>query len=475
MWQAYHCVSSVSEALALLDEHGAAARIVAGGTDLIIEMGHGAHPQLQVLVDITRVPGLDRIIQEDEAIVLGPLVTHNHVVDSDLIRRRALPLAQASWEVGAPQIRNRATIAGNLITASPANDTITPLIALGAAVTLLSADGQRTVRLEDFYSGFRQTVLRPNELLSSIRIPPLADHQRGIFLKLGLRRAQAISVVDVAAVIGRDEDGIVTDARIALGSVAATIVTVPAAENSLIGQPLDSEVIAECGRLASAAVTPIDDVRGSAEYRSEMVKILVARALRQLAAERQEPGIPAAPPMLWGENQARVAQGLPQGIVHLPDTPIESRVNGREVRTVSGQQKSLLHWLRDEVGLPGTKEGCAEGECGACTVFLDDVAVMSCMVHAPRAHGAEIVTVEGLQRGDALHPIQQAFIDEAAVQCGYCTPGFLMAGAKLLEEIPQPDSEQINYSISGNLCRCTGYYKIVEAFRQASRAKSQVP
>ena len=474
MWQAYHSVSSVSEALALLNEHGAAARIVAGGTDLIIEMERGQHPQLQVLIDITRVPGLDRISLEDEAIVLGPLVTHNHVVGSDLIRRRALPLAQASWEVGAPQIRNRATIAGNLITASPANDTITPLIALGAEVSLLSAKGERTMLLEDFYSGFRQTVLRPDELLRSIRVPPLTDQQRGIFLKLGLRRAQAISVVDVAAVIGRDADGNVTDARIALGSVAATIVRASAAENFLIGKALDRETVAECGRLASAAVTPIDDVRGSAEYRSEMVMILVARALRGLAAEPQDPGLPEAPPMLWGDNEARVTRGLPQGFIHQPDTPIESRINGKDLRIATGQQKSLLHWLRDDVGLPGSKEGCAEGECGACTVFLDDVAVMSCMVHAPRAHGAEIVTVEGLQQGGALHPIQQAFIDEAAVQCGYCTPGFLMAGAKLLEEIPQPDTEQINYSISGNLCRCTGYYKIVEAFRQASRAKTQV-
>lgn len=475
MWQAYHSVSSVTEALALLNEHEASARIVAGGTDLIIEMERGQHPQLQVLVDITRVPGLDRICLEGDFIFLGPLVTHNHVVGSDLIRRRALPLAQASWEVGAPQIRNRATIAGNLITASPANDTITPLIALGAQVTLQSVGGQRTLQLEDFYSGFRQTELRPNELLRSIQFPPLSEQQRGIFLKLGLRRAQAISVVDVAAVIGRDADGIVTDARIALGSVAATIVRVPAAENFLIGKPLNRQTMAECGRLASSAVTPIDDVRGSAEYRSEMVTILVARALRQLAAEHQAPGLPAAPPMLWGENEARVSHSLPQAIVHLPDTPIESRINGNEITIDSGQQKSLLHWLRDEVGLPGSKEGCAEGECGACTVFLDDVAVMSCMVHAPRAHGADIVTVEGLQQDDALHPIQQAFIDEAAVQCGYCTPGFLMAGAKLLEEIPEPDTEQINYSISGNLCRCTGYYKIVEAFRQASRAKAQVP
>ena len=471
MWRAYHSVSNVDEALALLNEHQAAARIVAGGTDLIIEMERGAHPQLQVLIDITRVPGLDQIRLDMGTIELGPLVTHNHVVGSALIRRRALPLAQASWEVGAPQIRNRATVAGNLITASPANDTITPLIAMDAEVTLASVDGERTLKLADFYSGFRQTVLRPNELLLAIRIPALIEGERGVFLKLGLRRAQAISVVDTAAVLRLDDNKRVAEARITLGSVAATIIRAPAAEQFLLGKQLSKETIAQAGRLASATATPIDDVRGSAEYRSEMVKILVLRALRQLAAAEQESGLPEAPPMLWGGDGAIVKRGLTHQVVHAPDTPIESRINGVDVCIATGQRKSLLHWLRDDVGLFGSKEGCAEGECGACTVFLDDVAVMSCMVHAPRAHGAEIVTVEGLRKGDHLHPIQQAFIDEAAVQCGYCTPGFLMAGAKLLEEFAEPDTEQINYSISGNLCRCTGYYKIVEAFRQASQEK----
>ena len=474
MWQAYHSVSSVDEALSLLDEHQGAARIVAGGTDLIIEMERGQHPQLQVLIDITRVPGLDQINLRGDEIILGPLVTHNHVVGSALIRERALLLAQASWEVGAPQIRNRATVAGNLITASPANDTITPLIALGAKVTLASIEGERTLTLADFYVGFRRTVLRPNELLRSIHIPAMNKDESGVFLKLGLRRAQAISVVDAAVVVNRDQAGVVEEARIALGSVAATIIRVPLAEGFLLGKTLTAESIAEAGRLAAGSATPIDDVRGSADYRSEMVKVLVVRALRRLSTTPVETGLPDDPPMLWGGNGAVVKQGLSQSVVHFPDTPINSRVNGVEVSIATGQQKSLLHWLRDDLKLSGTKEGCAEGECGACTVFLDDVAVMACMVHAPRAHGAEIVTIEGLASVDALHPIQQAFIDEAAVQCGYCTPGFLMAGAKLLDEFENPTTDQINHSISGNLCRCTGYYKIVQAFREASKRRRKV-
>lgn len=473
MWEAYYSVSSLDEALALLDEHGRRARIVAGGTDLIIEMERGQHPQLQVLIDITRVQGLDRISWHGGRIRLGPLVTHNHVAGSSLIRRRALPLAQASWEVGAPQIRNRATVAGNLITASPANDTITPLMVLGAELTLASVDGERTVALADFYTGFRQTALRPNELLKSISFSALDEGQRGVFLKLGLRRAQAISVVDAAVLLRLDERGTVASARIALGSVAPTVVSAPLAEQALAGRRLTAESIAEAGRLAARAASPIDDLRGSAAYRREMVKVLVTRALRRLMSDEMDSGLPDSPPMLWGRNGAVVQQGLPAQVKHGPDTPIEATINGQKHRIASGQRKSLLHWLREDVKLPGTKEGCAEGECGACTVFLDDAAVMACMVHAPRAHSAEIVTVEGLAQGQRLHPIQSAFIQQAAVQCGYCTPGFLMAGAKLLEEIEQPDVEQIQYSISGNLCRCTGYYKIVQAFETASRMQAK--
>ncbi|PIV26899.1 MAG: hypothetical protein COS37_04015, partial [Anaerolineae bacterium CG03_land_8_20_14_0_80_58_20] len=138
MWRAYFTVSSTDDAIRLLAEKGGRARIVAGATDLMLELERGARKDVDTLIDITRIPGLARIhLDEDNVIHLGPLVTHNDAAASELIRTRAYPLARAAWEVGAPQIRNRATVAGNLITASPANDTITPLMALGASVTLL--------------------------------------------------------------------------------------------------------------------------------------------------------------------------------------------------------------------------------------------------------------------------------------------------------------------------------------------------
>jgi xanthine dehydrogenase iron-sulfur cluster and FAD-binding subunit A len=470
MWRNYYSVTSVSEALDLLADYGERARIVAGATDLILELERGQRPDVDTLIDITRVPGLDQISVRGDTIRLGPLVTHNHVVGHQLIAERALPLAQAAWLVGAPQIRNRGTVAGNVITASPANDTITPLWALGASVTLTSKWGERTLDFPGFYRGVRRTAMRPDEMLTAITFPALANNERGMFLKLGLRKAQAISVVNAAVILGFEGERI-TCAAITLGSVAPTIQRVAAVEDYLQDRTLSDDVIREAAHLTEAAVSPIDDVRGPAVYRSEMSKVLVARALRALRDGCERDEWPENPAMLWGEHHASVSKALPSPIRHEDDASdtIVTTVNGRTYTVTGGVNKTLLRFLREDIGLPGTKEGCAEGECGACTVFLDGAAVMACLVPAPRAHGAEIVTVEGLAATDGtLHPIQEAFVENGAVQCGYCTPGFLMSGAKLLEETPQPTREQIEQSITGNLCRCTGYYKIVKAFEEAA-------
>ncbi len=146
---------------------------------------------------------------------------------------------------------------------------------------------------------------------------------------------------------------------------------------------------------------------------------------------------------------------------------IQLNINGNEYSLNIDENMRLLDLLRDELRLLGTKEGCGEGECGACSVIMDGKLVNSCLVMAFQAHGSKILTIEGLEEKGELHPIQQAFIDVGAVQCGYCTPGMIMAAKALLDKNPNPTREEIREGISGNLCRCTGYNKIVDAIEKA--------
>ena len=142
---------------------------------------------------------------------------------------------------------------------------------------------------------------------------------------------------------------------------------------------------------------------------------------------------------------------------------VSARVNDEPVEFLCESSQTLLEALRDQLGLTGTKEGCGTGDCGACSVLLDGRLVCSCLVLAPEAEGRSIETVEGLSSGERLHPLQQKFLDEAALQCGICTPGFLIAAKALLDRNPDPSEEEARYALAGNLCRCTGYDKIIRA------------
>jgi carbon-monoxide dehydrogenase medium subunit len=236
------------------------------------------------------------------------------------------------------------------------------------------------------------------------------------------------------------------------------------AERYLEGKRLDDATRAKAGQLACDDAAPIDDVRASAGYRRTTLAGLIARALARIASGREADGYPDAPVLLGTTTRTNDAPAF--------DGTIETTINGVRRALRDASCKTLLDALREDAELTGAKEGCAEGECGACTVWLDGAAVMSCLVPASQAHGATITTIEGLADGERLHPLQQAYIDCGAVQCGFCIPGMIMAGAKLLEERRTPSLDEHQAAISGNICRCTGYRKILDAMEGAARELS---
>ena len=302
MWDTFVTATKVEQVLELFAKHRQDVRVINGGTDLIIEIEHRVRSP-KVVVDVSRISGLDDIRLEDGVFHLGAGVTHNQAAGHKDLVEKAFPLASACWQVGTPQIRNRATIAGNLITASPASDTITPLIAMGAQVTLQSqARGKREVALDKFMLGTRLTALEPDEMLTEISFPALREHEFGTFTKLGLRGAQGVSVANAAVVLGLESPARhskIGSARVTLGSVAPTILIAEESQRLLIGKTLlDDRVIAEAAHLAGQAALPIDDIRGTAEYRRDMVQVLVTRALTSLRDGTERSGFPSERIML---------------------------------------------------------------------------------------------------------------------------------------------------------------------------------
>ena len=260
----------------------------------------------------------------------------------------------------------------------------------------------------------------------------------------------------------------VSRVRFAIGSVAPTVILIPQLQSVLAGRSLDDAVSVEAGDLVAEVIEPISDGRATADYRTDAVSVLVKRMLGAIAAGSGG-GAPVSDSPLLGSAQAETI--VPKTSEVENETTVAISVNGNEIVAPHASNRTLLDWLREETSFTGTKEGCAEGECGACTVLLDGDAAMACLVNAAQADGSQVMTVEGMGSSANRSALQQAFIDAFAAQCGFCIPGFIVAGERLLAECSEPSREQILTALSGNLCRCTGYYPMIAAVENVAEQR----
>ena len=273
----YVMAKDVGHAVALLGEHGAKAKILAGGTDLLVELKHAVHNP-EMIVDVSRLRELKEIAVCDDGLHIGALATHGDIMGSPVIRDMFPALVEAAHSIGAVQTRNLGTLGGNLITCVPSMDSGPTLIALEALVTVANAAGRRSMPLPELFVGPRKTSLKPGDLLVDIVIPKENLGKPAAFEKFGLRKGQALALVNAAAAFFVDK-GNFRNPCIALGAVAPVVIRAPKAEAYLAGRKISAEAMAEAGRIAATEAKPITDFRASAEYRRDLVAVLVKRAL----------------------------------------------------------------------------------------------------------------------------------------------------------------------------------------------------
>jgi carbon-monoxide dehydrogenase medium subunit len=278
---------TLAEALDLLAERNGKAQVIAGGTDVIPQLRHG-DLEVDTLIDISRLPDMSSIRQEEDTIILGGLVTHAQVAALSVIREKAATLADAAAAVGSPQIRNIATIAGNLVNGHPAADASMPLLALNASVTVASQNGDRVIPLTEFFHGKGQTALDcRREILTKIRFTALKENQGSSFLRLSKRGSLTIGVLILAAVVKADRtENVIRDAQIALGPVAAIPLRASKTEEILHGAPVSAETIEKAAESVCDASNPLSDpVWGSAEYKKEMIRVFTKRGLKRALSQ----------------------------------------------------------------------------------------------------------------------------------------------------------------------------------------------
>ncbi len=292
MWQAYEMPESIEEALQILARYEGRARLIAGGTDLVIELESGKQ-RAECLVDVTRIPDLDAIEHRDDQILLGANVTFRQVKDSPLVRQHARLLAEAAGTVGALQIQTVATLAGNIVSALPAADGSVALLALDAEVEVASPGGQQWRLLSELFLGPGRSAVDPTrEMITAIRFPVPRGHHGSAWERIGRRRALVLPILNCGVSLALDGDsGQIAWARVSLGPVAPVPFRAQQTEAFLQGQPATHETFVQAGEVAAGEASPRTSLlRASREYRVEVLKVLVRQGLARAAEEARSRG-----------------------------------------------------------------------------------------------------------------------------------------------------------------------------------------
>ncbi len=476
----YRRAESVAEALTLYTEPDVCSRLLAGGTDFVIQLRRGEFT-CDRIVDIGQIPELRRIALHDGELFIGANVTFGALLAHPLIREHAPILAQMAAEAGAVQLRNMGTIGGNIANAALAADSLPVLVALDARAEVIGPEGTRQVGLDALITGPGRHALETGEIIKGFRFHP--PEGRSVFLKVGRRNALNIARLSMSAVGRLDAEGRIAEVRLVPGAAFKHTRRVIEVEETLLGRRPAADLFKAAGQQMAACMIQISGRRWSTEYKEPVITALTRRALAYVFANGDAEE--AAPPLDLMEHlhrspahdlEARPPDPAEQVHTHITHEGLPQRMtftlNGEQVSAEVPVGLSLLTVLRDTFGMLSVKEGCNSGECGACTVLLDDQAVLSCLTLAHQADGRRVVTIEGVRApDDGLTDLQEDFIDHGAVQCGICIPGMLLSAEALLARNLDPSREEIRYAIAGNLCRCTGYRQIVDAIEATAEQR----
>ncbi len=273
-----HASATLKEATELMSRYERNARFIAGGTDVLVDLKCGRYG-IDHLISISRIDDLRGVSNSPDGLRIGSLTTITELIRSPLVREACPAVLDAATQMAAPQIRNVATVGGNIACAAPCADLPPILMALDATLSIVSPTGQRSLALESFFLGPRETAIGHNELLTAVLVPPSSGRFGAAYSRFGLREGNAIAVAAVAASLKLNDNGTIETARIVLGAVAPTPIFSQATADALIGQTPDQALFQSAAALAMAAAKPISDVRGSADYRRELIGVLTVRAL----------------------------------------------------------------------------------------------------------------------------------------------------------------------------------------------------